>query len=209
MQARGDLRFFRLVVMAVTWLITACSGEDGRMVYVPLEPETRSRLPQAPHVELIRARPSEEMIKSHSGEQMRFRLLDKRTLQIKLMDIPVGQPWEGPWGGWMHAISFVPDLLLREGQAVHGPEGHVNPAVWVMINDGEGVPLHESWLFSRDTAQTAWDHPRYDISFVGPVHIPPPAMTTKTAAPAANKKKEPRRPLREESPPEELPVIND
>jgi len=74
-----------------------------------------------------------------------------------------------PWGGRLWAVAFAPDLLIDNGKAVHGPEGHVNPAVWVRLEDQTGKTVHEGWLFARDPALTAWDDPRYDMTFVGPI----------------------------------------
>ncbi len=98
---------------------------------------------------------------------MRFRVVDKRTLIVQQLAVPVGGEVAAPWGGWLKPIAFVPDLVIRDGIALHGPEGHVNPVVWVILEDDMKDPIHKGWMFARDNAQTAWDHPRYDINFLG------------------------------------------
>ncbi|MBF0610696.1 MAG: DUF2155 domain-containing protein [Magnetococcales bacterium] len=187
-----------VLIVCCGMIASALAGEEKTIIYTPTEPESISRLPLAPHVKLIRARPADEMIKSNQGKKMRFRILDKRTMQTKLMELAVGLPVEGPWGGTLQVAAYVPDLLLQDGKAIHGPEGHVNPAVWVVINDAEGVPLHESWLFARDSAQTAWDHPRFDLSFIGPVQLPPPEVSKPTQTGKGSKKGKGRPPRAEE-----------
>ncbi len=125
------------------------------------------RLPLAPHINRLRARPTERMVSESRGINMRFRLLDKRTLRIDQLVIAVGDLHAGPWGGWIAPLAYASDLVVRDGVAVHGQEGHVNPAVWVELRNMEQVKFFEGWLFARDSAQTAWDHPRFDLTFLG------------------------------------------
>ncbi|MBF0214230.1 MAG: hypothetical protein HQM00_11835 [Magnetococcales bacterium] len=145
------------------------------------EPSTRSRfvsvdtkdtnktprLPLAPHVHQLRARPDEAMARSTTGLPMRFRLMDRRTMRIDQLVIAVGELHATPWGGWILPRAYAPDLMIRDGEAVHGPEGHVNPAVWVELQNQDRKSFYEGWLFARDSAQTAWDHPRFDLTFLG------------------------------------------
>ena len=100
------------------------------------------------------------------GVPLRFRVLDKRTLKIHRLVALVGQRHTAPWGA-LYATAFAPDLMIQEGLALHGPDGYINPATWVLLEDFNGQPLHEGWLFARDSAQTAWDHRRYDLTFLG------------------------------------------
>lgn len=125
------------------------------------------RLPLAPHIHQLRARPDDAMIRASAGLTMLFRLLDKRTMRINQMEIVVGEIHAAPWGGLIVPIAYAPDLLIRNGEAVHGPEGHVNPAVWVELKSQDHKKFHEGWFFDRDSAQTAWDHPRFDLTFLG------------------------------------------
>ncbi|MBF0283165.1 MAG: hypothetical protein HQL51_01755 [Magnetococcales bacterium] len=118
----------------------------------------------------LRAHPAPEMARQSQGVVLRFILLDKRTLLVHPFDIAVGEQAKAPWGGSIQLKAFAGDLLIREGSALHGPEGHVNPAAWVALTDETGRPLYEGWLFSRDSAQTAWDHPRFDLTFQGPAN---------------------------------------
>ena len=151
-------------------LLSGCSPEPKQETsYLSLEVRERDRLPLAPHVLASRASPTSAMTEEHKGASLRFMILDKRTLKIHRVEAPVGQRIAAPWGGALYPIAFVNDLTIREGRALHGPEGYFNPAVWVVLEDGNGQPLHEGWLFARDSAQTAWDHPRYDLTFLGMV----------------------------------------
>lgn len=125
------------------------------------------RLPLAPHILQLHARPQESMIKSSQGLNMRFRLLDKRTMRIDQLVIGVGELHAGPWGGWIAPLAYAADLVIRDGEAVHGQEGHVNPAVWLELKNMDQKIFFEGWLFARDSAQTAWDHPRFDLTFLG------------------------------------------
>ncbi|MBF0158231.1 MAG: hypothetical protein HQL58_01785 [Magnetococcales bacterium] len=150
-------------------LLQGCSLGGERAMYVELEARDRSVLPLAPHVVTIKARPTPDMVQEYRRAPMRFMLLDKRTLHVHRVDVAVGERRPGPWGGWIEVQAFVPDLLIRDGRVVHGPEGHVNPVVWVLVLDGVGNIMHEGWMFARDSAQTAWDHRRFDLTFVGAV----------------------------------------
>ncbi|MBF0271530.1 MAG: hypothetical protein HQL98_05555 [Magnetococcales bacterium] len=132
------------------------------------------RLPLAPHVHQLRARPDEAMARATTGLPMRFRLMDKRTMRIDQLVIAVGELHATPWGGWILPRAYAPDLVIREGEAVHGPEGHVNPAVWVELKNSDQKSFYEGWLFARDSAQTAWDHPRFDLTFLGVAVEAPP-----------------------------------
>ncbi|MBF0425114.1 MAG: hypothetical protein HQL66_04765 [Magnetococcales bacterium] len=155
--------------------LAGCSTEpDSSDAYVVVEAQKAERLPLAPHVLTLRARPSVAAVKENVKLPMAFSLLDKRTLVVKRLEVRVGDRFSGPWGGGLEVVAFMPDLLLQDGMAVHGPEGHVNPAVWVSVTDAQEKVLHESWLFSRDPAQTAWDHPRFDLTFLGPVDVDNP-----------------------------------
>lgn len=152
----------------ISLLLAGCPTEQKQeSAYLALNVRENDRLPLAPHVLTIRARPTPAMAAEHVGTALRFMVLDKRTLKIHRLVAPVGQRHPAPWGGALYPMAFVDDLILREGRALHGPEGYFNPAVWVLLEDGNGQPLHEGWLFARDPAQTAWDHPRYDMTFLG------------------------------------------
>ncbi|MBF0127865.1 MAG: DUF2155 domain-containing protein [Magnetococcales bacterium] len=130
------------------------------------------RLPLAPHIHEMHARPDAIMTHASAGKPMRFRLLDKRTMRIDQLSISVGEIHAAPWGGWIAPLAYAPDLVVRDGEAAHGREGHVNPAVWVELRNQEKKKFHEGWMFARDSAQTAWDHPRFDLTFLGPEEIP-------------------------------------
>ncbi|MBF0179944.1 MAG: DUF2155 domain-containing protein [Magnetococcales bacterium] len=125
------------------------------------------RLPLAPHVHQLHARPDPSMIKASEGIPLRFRLLDKRTMRIDQLVIAVGELHAAPWGGQITPMAYAADLVVRDGEAVHGREGHVNPAVWVELRNHEQKKMHEGWMFARDSAQTAWEHPRFDLTFLG------------------------------------------
>ena len=149
------------------FLVAGCSEQKPEATYLSLDYYDKGRLPLAPHVMNPKARPTMLMMEESSGMEMRFRILDKRTLKIHHLIIPVGQRKQAPWGGWVAPTAFVFDLMLREGKAIHGPEGHVNPVVWVFLQDDTATSLYEGWVFARDSAQTAWDHPRFDLTFLG------------------------------------------
>lgn len=136
-------------------------------VTLELHPITREVLPLAPHVRQVNARPTLDMAGTSQGMSMLFTVLDKRTLKVFNLAAQVGERVGGPWKGWLEPGAFVPNLQILEGKAIHGPEGHVNPAAWVTVAGPDGGILHEGWLFQRDPAQTAWDHVRYDITFMG------------------------------------------
>ncbi|MBF0161793.1 MAG: hypothetical protein HQL88_05850 [Magnetococcales bacterium] len=156
-----------VLLWVIVFLLTGCQQEQKQeSTYLALDTRGRDRLPLSPHVLTNRARPSATMAVEHPGLALRFRALDKRTLKIHNLVASVGQRQIAPWGA-LYASAFVPDLVIRDGQALHGPEGYFNPAVWVVLEDGNGQPLHEGWLFARDSAQTAWDHARYDLTFLG------------------------------------------
>ncbi|MEO5352104.1 MAG: DUF2155 domain-containing protein [Magnetococcus sp. XQGC-1] len=183
-------------------LLSGCSPEPKQeSSYLSLEVRERDRLPLAPHVLASRARPTAAMTEEHKGVSLRFMILDKRTLKIHRVVAPVGQRIPAPWGGALYPVAFANDLTIREGRAMHGPDGYFNPAVWVVLEDGNGQPLHEGWLFVRDSAQTAWDHPRYDLTFLGMVEsstVGDPAQgaarSLAPAAPASSKKRLPPSP---------------
>ena len=159
-----------LVLWCGGLLLTGCLPEQKQKqesAYLSLEVREKDRLPLAPHVLTSHARPTPEMMEEHRGAAVRFMVLDKRTLKIHRLVAPVGQRYPAPWGGALYPTAFANDLIIREGRAQHGPEGYFNPAVWVLLEDANGQPLHEGWLFARDSAQTAWDHPRYDLTFLG------------------------------------------
>ncbi|MEO5340124.1 MAG: DUF2155 domain-containing protein [Magnetococcus sp. MYC-9] len=157
----------RVALWACVVLLAGCQPEQKQEpAYLSLEVRDRDRLPLAPHALVSRARPTAAMTADHTGASLRFMILDKRTLKILRLVAPVGQRSHTPWGV-LYPVAFAPDLIIREGLAVHGPEGYFNPAVWVLLEDANGQPLHEGWLFARDSAQTAWDHPRYDVTFLG------------------------------------------
>jgi hypothetical protein len=160
--------FHPLIFVAALTLLTGCPQEQPKKkVYLSLEYNEKGRLPVAPHVIKAKAKPSSEMIADSMGISLRFMVVDKRTLIVKQLAVPVGGEVAAPWGGWLKPIAFVPDLVIRDGVALHGPEGHVNPVVWIILEDDMNDPIHKGWMFARDNAQTAWDHPRYDINFLG------------------------------------------
>ncbi|MEO5330416.1 MAG: hypothetical protein H7839_00205 [Magnetococcus sp. YQC-5] len=143
-------------------------NSKGKFIAVETKSTPKTpRLPLAPHIHQLRARPDDAMVKTSAGLPMTFRLLDKRTMRIAQMVIAVGELHAGPWGGWIAPLAYAPDLLIRDGEAVHGPEGHVNPAVWVELRSQDQKKFYEGWFFDRDSAQTAWDHPRFDLTFLG------------------------------------------
>ncbi|MGN7613258.1 hypothetical protein ACQZV8_14370 [Magnetococcales bacterium HHB-1] len=135
--------------------------------YLSLSSKEKSRLPIAPHALKFHARPSQQMIQLSQGKHLKFRVLDKRTLNVHTIKVRVGERIKTPWQGFLSPQAFVPDLMIRQKEARHGDEGHVNPAVWVKLEDEQERLLHEGWFFSRDTAQTTWDHFRFDITFLG------------------------------------------
>ncbi len=148
-------------------LLTACSSGNERDIYIELDTRDKALLPLAPHVAALYARPTPEMIQEHVRVPVRFMVLDKRTLRVQEIRVPVGEKRPGPWGGWLEVKAYVPDLLIRDRQAIHGPEGHVNPVVWVVLLNGVGSVMYEGWMFARDSSQMAWDHTRFDVTFVG------------------------------------------
>lgn len=163
-------------------VLAGCGGEDAHTTYETIEDFAQSRLPLAPHVLTVKARPTPEMMTEWPGAVMGFRILDKRTLRVEHLRVAVGEEGLAPWEGWLKVVAYVPDLLVREGEAIHGPEGHVNPASWIQLRDDRGQLLHEGWVFYRDSAQTAWDDPRFDVTFLGRMSaaegepgVPPPA----------------------------------
>ncbi|MBF0587762.1 MAG: hypothetical protein HQL53_01390 [Magnetococcales bacterium] len=141
--------------------------------YVVLESQGQNRLPLSPHVLKVQAQPTEKMKMEQLGTLLQFRILDKRTLQVHSLEVAVGEVKAGPWEGMVKPLAFVPDLVLRDGLALHGEEGHVNPATWIVLEDAGGEVLHQGWVFSRDSAQTAWDNHRYDLTFLGTGDEPP------------------------------------
>lgn len=174
-------------LLGVALLVSACSQEqETRETYITLDKEQRKervkppKLPVSPHVEAITARPTAEMERESIGVDVLFRTLDKRTLRVKEHSVRVGDRIEAPWGGAVMPLAYVPDLLIRDHAAQHGPHGHVNPAVWVKLTDQRNQTLFEGWLFSRDPALTAWEHPRFDLTFKGS-----PGQLAATAKPMA------------------------
>ncbi|MBF0183301.1 MAG: hypothetical protein HQM06_02775 [Magnetococcales bacterium] len=179
--------------------MAGCQPESRQeSAYLALEVRDKDRLPLAPHVINNRAKPSAAMVDEQKGIPLRFMVLDKRTLKIHRLEAPVGHRVTAPWGGALYPVAFVNDLVIQEGRPWHGPDGYINPAAWVMLEDQNGQPLHEGWLFERDSAQTAWDHLRYDLTFLGKVEPPAPAPTTgrkgANAAGAAARKRIPSSP---------------
>ncbi|MEO5366539.1 MAG: hypothetical protein H7831_09330 [Magnetococcus sp. WYHC-3] len=172
-------RWIALGCLTLALMAAGCTdrGDQSAESYVALESGPQQRLPLAPHVRERQAKPTQDMIHGSQGVAVRFRVLDKRTQTTQSLTARVGTPQEGPWEGDLRVVAFVPDLMLGGGAALHGPEGHVNPAVWVEIYQGRDRLLHDGWLFARDSAQTAWDHHRFDLTFLGPdgVVTPPPA----------------------------------
>ena len=146
---------------------------QSESTYLTLNYGGKERLPLSPHVHAVRARPTLAMIEENPGTFLRFLVLDKRTLAIHPLVATVGSRRLAPWGGALYPVAFVSDLVIREGEAVHGPQGHFNPAVWVLLEDENAKLLHEGWMFARDSTQTAWDHPRYDLIFLGTTDTAP------------------------------------
>lgn len=142
-------------------------AQEPRMVYIPLGFLEKDRLPLVPHIRTVRARPTSAMMAGSVRIFLQFMVLDRRTLAIYRPIASVGARHPSPWGGAIYPIAFVPDLIIQDGLALHGPPGHVNPAVWVLLEDENARLMHEGWVFARDSAQTAWDHPRFDITFLG------------------------------------------
>ncbi len=161
-----SLRHFIPLILLV-FLAGCLQEQPQKSVYLSLEYHEKGRLPVSPHIIEAKARPTQEMVKESLGIGLRFMVLDKRTLTVHQLVVPTGDRVAAPWGGWLRPTAFVPDLVIRDGEALHGPEGHVNPVVWVVLEDKLEDTLHEGWMFARDSAQTAWDHPRYDITFLG------------------------------------------
>ena len=166
------------LLLLLASLLAGCLPEvdleaRNKEVYLPLELSNRERLSLAPHVVQAKARPTMEMVEASAGIPLRFRVLDKRTLRIYRLDVAVGGRHAAPWGGTIQPQAYVSDLAIREGQAEHGPEGHVNPVAWVALYDDQEKLLHEGWMFVRDSAQTAWDHPRFDLNLLGVVTVRP------------------------------------
>ncbi|MBF0131158.1 MAG: hypothetical protein HQL75_01035 [Magnetococcales bacterium] len=162
-------KFLIVLIVATLVLSVFLLEQKTSKVYLTLgQQEGKGLLSLAPHVTKIVARPDSEMIASGAATPLHFMILDKRTLNVYRMVVKTGEKIKAPWDGWIYPVAFVPDLVILEGVARHGPEGHVNPAVWITLQDEKGNPFHESWVFSRDTAQTAWDHQRYDLTFLGP-----------------------------------------
>ncbi|MBF0359211.1 MAG: hypothetical protein HQL70_11455 [Magnetococcales bacterium] len=148
--------------------LTGCPQEQTKdKVFLSLEYREKGRLPVAPHVIDAKAKPTQDMVVDSDGTELRFMVLDKRTLVVQQLIVPVGGEVAAPWGGVIAPTAFVSDLVIRDGRAYHGPEGHVNPVVWVVLEDEAREKIHEGWMFVRDTAQTAWDNPRYDLTFLG------------------------------------------
>ncbi|MEG3640983.1 hypothetical protein [Magnetococcus sp. PR-3] len=157
--------------LVVMLLLSGCLQDpEPREVYKSLEQARQDRLPVAPHVAKLQARPSKAMIHGSQGTAVRFQVLDKRTLKIHAFVVSTGEPTATPWNGGILVHAYVPDLLIYQKRAIHGPDGHINPAVWVELRDRESTLLYEGWLFFRDGAQVAWDHPRFDLTFKGIVH---------------------------------------
>ncbi|NGZ05261.1 MAG: DUF2155 domain-containing protein [Magnetococcales bacterium] len=163
-----------LIAGGVVGLVKGLPEPTTKSKFLSLESNTNKtpRLPLAPHVHQLHARPTDAMARASTGLPMRFRLLDKRTMRIDQLVIAVGELHATPWGGWLLPRAYAPDLVIRDGEAVHGPEGHVNPAVWVELKNSDRKSFHEGWLFARDSAQTAWDHPRFDLTFLGHADTP-------------------------------------
>ncbi|MBF0438139.1 MAG: hypothetical protein HQL93_03355 [Magnetococcales bacterium] len=168
-------------------LVKGLPEPRAKAKFIPVETTTTVkslRLPLAPHIHQLRARPEQSMLNASVGMGMRFRLLDKRTLRVDQLVISVGELHAGPWGGWIIPLAYASDLVIRDGEAVHGHEGHVNPAVWVELKNHDQKLFYEGWLFARDSAQTAWDHPRFDLTFLGPEEAPIKKMDNRSAPPS-------------------------
>jgi hypothetical protein len=177
--------FLNILVLSAILFLSGCSSSDEEggwlsslfgpsskhAVFVELDHPVKSKdvLPLSPHVAVARARPSQEMIQNSHGTPLEFHVLDKRTLRVYALTVSVGKRIKGPWQGSLECVAYVRDLQIAEGRAVHGIEGHVNPAAWVEVRDEHAQRLFEGWLFTRDPAQTAWDHERFDMTFLGPV----------------------------------------
>lgn len=171
-------------MVLLSFLLFGCLPEQkSQPAYISLDFHKRDRLPLAPHVGTIRARPTAAMASKSAGTYVRFMVLDKRTLRIYRLVASVGKRAPVPWGGTLYPKAFVSDLVIRNGVALHGPEGHFNPVVWVQLEDEMSQPLHEGWMFARDSAQTAWDHPRFDLTFLGMSETPPEGASSKKTAP--------------------------
>ncbi|ABK44720.1 hypothetical protein Mmc1_2219 [Magnetococcus marinus MC-1] len=160
-------KWYVWMVMATLPLSGCLEDPAPREVYKSLEQARQDRLPVAPHVTQVQARPSKEMVHSSRGVPVRFQVLDKRTLKIHAFVVSVGEPTAAPWNGGVLVHAFVPDLLIYQSQAIHGPDGHINPAVWLELRGRDHQLLYEGWLFVRDGSQVAWDHPRFDLTFKG------------------------------------------
>jgi hypothetical protein len=162
------VRFHPLFLVVALLFLTGCPQEQPKeRVYLSVEYREKGRLPVAPHVIDAKAKPTTDMVAASSGIELRFMVLDKRTLVVQQLIVPVGGEATAPWGGFILPTAYVSDLIIRDGRAYHGPEGHVNPVVWVVLEDDAREKIHEGWMFVRDTAQTAWDNPRYDLTFLG------------------------------------------
>jgi hypothetical protein len=162
------VRLRSLILLASLFLLTGCPQDQPKeRVFLSLEYHEKGRLPVSPHIIEAKAKPTAAMVADSFGISLRFMVLDKRTLLVHQLVVPAGDRVKAPWGGWLRPVVFVPDLVIRDGIALHGPEGHVNPVVWVVLEDKMEDSLHEGWMFARDSAQTAWDHPRYDLTFLG------------------------------------------
>jgi hypothetical protein len=162
------VRFYLLVLIVASPLLSGCLPEESKdSVYLSLEYHEKGRLPVSPHIIEAKAKPTAAMVAESLGISLRFMILDKRTLQVNQLVVPVGSRVAAPWGGWLRPTAFVADLIVRDGIAIHGQEGHVNPVVWVVLEDDMENTIHAGWIFARDSAQTAWDHPRYDLTFLG------------------------------------------
>nr|CRH06340.1 Conserved protein of unknown function [Candidatus Magnetococcus massalia] len=165
----GRVRRFTSWVILLPLLLTGCLEDpEPREVYRSLETQRQDRLPVSPHVTKLHARPDRNMVQQSAGMSLNFRVLDKRTLRIHTLDVKVGEPAAAPWLGGMLVHAYVPDLMVYRGRAIHGPDGHINPSVWVELRDAAAEVLYEGWLYARDTALISWDHPRFDLTFVGP-----------------------------------------
>ena len=167
------MRYQYLVLVGGLLLLAGYPHDaPGEGTFLSLEYHEKGRLPVSPHVITAKAKPTPDMITESQGVSLSFMILDKRTLLVERMHVVAGGRGDAPWSGWLQPVAFVPDLVIRDGFAVHGPEGHVNPAVWVEFTDQDGKIIYAGWMFSRDGAQTAWDHPRYDLTFLGMDEIP-------------------------------------
>ena len=167
-------------LLLLSLLLHGCYLEQKpQPVYLSLKFHERDRLQLAPHVRKTRARPTEKMAATSEGTGLRFRVLDKRTLQIHSLVANVGKRFKAPWTGSLYPIAYIPDLVIRDGKAIHGPTGHFNPAVWIILEDETAQPIYEGWMFARDSTQTAWDHFRYDLTFLGKGKAVPEGLAEK------------------------------